>query len=278
MINAWKPDLIVSAGDLAYENDTPTANVFKGDPIACYGDYIQSPAEDPDGTKTRFFSAMGNHEYSHDGGSSDATRLKHYQQTFAIPPGEGSYHYFEVLRGPVRFFFLDSNQVAPNKAAGVGGWKTGSAQHGWFQNRVAASPEKWKFVVYHHTAWTSGLSYDDLTFMRPWEFEKSGVTASIAGHSHVYERVMKGGFPFFTVGLSGTGAYPFPSGGLFPGSTVRLGKGGATMDPAPKRKNGALFCEATAEMLVMEYWTISGEMADRWPENAEGLTRKPAKP
>ena len=50
--------------------------------------------------------------------------------------------------------------------------------------------------MYHHSPWTSGKSYDhDSTFMRKWEFEKSGITESVAGHSHVYERVMKGTFP-----------------------------------------------------------------------------------
>jgi hypothetical protein len=272
MIKAWNPDFIVAAGDLAYEKGSDTDNVFKKDPIDCYGDYIQSPAQDPDGTKTRFFPALGNHEYSYAGGGTNATRLKLYGQTFAVPPGEGGYHYYEVARGPVRIFILDSN-----KETSWHGWKTGSKQHLWFQERVKAG-EKWKFAVYHHTPWTSGISHDtDDSFMRQWEFEKSGITASIAGHSHVYERVMKESFPFFTIGLGGVGAYRFKDTPV-EGSKVRLGANQATMTPAPKKKNGALFCEATEDTLVMEFWTISGEMIDRWPEDAPGLTRKPTAP
>jgi hypothetical protein len=272
MIKAWKPEFIVAAGDLAYEKGSDTVNVFKGDPITCYGDYIKSPAEDPKGTKTRFFPALGNHEYTAAGGGTNPTRLKFYAETFAVPPGEGGHHYYEVAMGPVHIFILDSN-----KETSWGGWETGSKQHQWFQKQVPKAGEKWKFAVYHHSAWTSGKSHDsDSTFMRKWNFETSGITASIAGHSHVYERVMKGSFPFFTTGLSGVGAYPFVD--LVEGSKVRLGKDVATMNPAPKKKNGALFCEATKETLVMEFWTISGEMADRWPEGAAGLTRKPTKP
>ena len=272
MIKAWNPDFIVSAGDLAYEKGSDTKNVFKGDPIACYGDYIKSPAEDPDGSKTRFFPALGNHEYTYQGGGTNKKRLEFFKKTFAVPPGEGGHHYYEVAKGPVRIFILDSN-----KEESWDGWETGSEQHKWFQEQANKPGGKWKFAVYHHSAWTSGKSHDsDPTFMRKWEFEKSGITASIAGHSHVYERVMKGSFPFFTIGLSGVGAYPFVD--KVEGSKVRLGKNEATMKPAPKKKNGALFCEATEDTLVMEFWTISGEMADRWPENAAGLTRKPTQP
>jgi hypothetical protein len=271
MIKAWTPDFIVVAGDLAYEKGSDGENVFKGDPISCYGDYIKSPADDSDGTQTRFFPALGNHEYSYAGGGTDPKRLKFYEETFAVPPSEGGHHYYEVAKEPVRIFILDSN-----KETSWDGWKTGSKQYKWFQERAKAKG-KWKFAVYHHSAWTSGKSHDsDPTFMRKWNFETSGITASVAGHSHVYERVMKGSFPFFTTGLSGVGAYPFVE--LVEGSKVRLGKDLATMSPAPKQKNGALFCEATEETLVMEFWTISGEMADRWPEDAAGLTRKPTKP
>jgi hypothetical protein len=271
MIKAWNPDFIVAAGDLAYEKGSDTENVFKGDPIACYGDYIKSPAEDPDGTKTRFFPALGNHEYNYAGGNTNPKRLKFYEETFAVPGGEGGHHYYEVARGPVRIFILDSN-----KEESWDGWKIGSKQHQWFQEHAKAA-EKWKFAVYHHTAWTSGKSHDNhLPVMREWNFETSGITASIAGHSHVYERVMKGSFPFLTTGLSGVGAYPTVK--VVEGSKVRLTGNEATMKPAPTKKNGALFCEATEEALVMEFWTISGEMADRWPEDASALTRKPTRP
>ena len=110
MIKVWKPDFIVAAGDLAYEKGSDEENVFKGDPIACYGEYIKSSAEDPDGTKTRFFPALGNHEYTYAGGGTDSKRLKFYEQTFAVPPGGDGHHYYEVAKGPVRIFILDSKR------------------------------------------------------------------------------------------------------------------------------------------------------------------------
>ena len=78
MIKAWKPDFIVAAGDLAYEKGSDKVNVFKGDPLTCYGDFIQSPAQDPEGMKTRFFPVLGNHEYSYAGGGTDAKRLQFF--------------------------------------------------------------------------------------------------------------------------------------------------------------------------------------------------------
>ena len=45
MIKAWNPDFIVAAGDLAYEKGSGEENVFKGDPISCYRDYIKSAAD-----------------------------------------------------------------------------------------------------------------------------------------------------------------------------------------------------------------------------------------
>src|SRR5262249_15258166 len=106
MIRAWNPDFIVAAGDLAHEKGSDEQNVVKGDPITRYGHYIKSPTNDPDGTKTRFFPALGNHEYSYIGGT-DPKRLKLYEESFAVPPSEGGQ---EVAKGPVRIFILDSNE------------------------------------------------------------------------------------------------------------------------------------------------------------------------
>ena len=277
MVKTWGPAFVVAAGDLAYEKTSDKENIFRGDPVKCYGDFIKTPAEDPDGSKTRFYPALGNHEYSFIGGNTDQKRLEQYQQAFALPRldgalQEGGMHYYEVAKDAVRIFILDSNVEDPGK-----GYKLTSKQHAWFEKRVNETKEKWKFAVYHHTAWTGGKNHDSGTPpMRAWNFETSGVTASIAGHSHVYERVMKGDFPFFTVGLSGVGAYPFVA--KVEGSKARLGKDEPTVQPEPKLKNGALFLEATKEGIVMEFWTIGGQMIDRWPENAVGLQKKPVKP
>ncbi len=54
----WNPDFIVAAGNVAYEKGSDKVNVFKGDPISCDGDYIRSPSEGPDASKTRFFPAL----------------------------------------------------------------------------------------------------------------------------------------------------------------------------------------------------------------------------
>lgn len=277
MVLKWQPDVILTVGDNAYSDHNTKQNAFEKDVVKYYGAYIKSPKDDPAGEKTRFFPTLGNHDYAAPGGGLFKPRVEAYEKAFAVPPGPGGHHYYELAlapqpggaqvitsgaaKGVVRFFALDSNRVWK-------GYMLGSEQELWFRDRVKASKaagEPWQIALFHHTPYTSGKEHKTEIHMRDWKFEDAGITAVVAGHEHVYERVMQKEFPFITNGLGGANIYPF---GLKPvdGSVVQY-----------IARHGAVYGEATAESLVLEFWDINGQRHDRWPENAAGLKKVPVK-
>ncbi len=286
MVVKWQPDVILTVGDNAYSNDT--SDPFTGDVVDFYGAYIKSAKDDPLGEKTRFFPTLGNHDYLKKS-TLDPKRLASYKKVFAVPAGPGGHFYYELAlapaaggtqvitnptgtgtgtgttaaKGVVRFFALDSNKFKTAPGVAVGG-----AQELWFRERQKASKvagEPWQIALFHHTPYTSGTEHEKETHMRTWKFEDSGISAVVTGHEHVYERVMVKEFPFITNGLGGAGRYEFDLKPV-PGSVVQYAA-----------EHGAIYGEATAESLVLEFWDIAGKRQDRWPENAAGLKKVPVK-
>src|SRR6202008_3273549 len=127
-----------------------------------------------------------------------------YAKTFAVPAGEGGFHYYEFARGPVHFFALDSNK---NRV--WSGSRTSSPQFAWWKKAMGSATERWKIVYFHHAPYDSGTRHRRDTQMRAWNFEESGVTAVIAGHEHVYERLSIKSVPFFTNGIGGRNLHGF---------------------------------------------------------------------
>ena len=268
-VKSWDPDFIVTLGDNAYSDHNDHQNAFQVDALDFYGDYIKSSAEDPKGEATRFFPALGNHDYHAAGSGVFPARVKAYEAAFAVPEGPGGHQFYELARGPVRFFVLDSNTAPKEKL-----YKIGSAQETWFRERLAAATEPWKLAVFHHSPYQSSTKNQDEIHMRKWKFEDTNLTAVIAGHSHIYERVMKGAFPFFTNGLGGNAIYPFQSPRI-KGSEVSYGqKAPGEADP-PKFRRGAIFGEATPTTFTLEFWNASGRRIDHWPATAPDLTKTP---
>lgn len=269
MIRNWGPDFILTVGDNAYSDHNPDHDAFQADVVTYYGDYIVKPSDDPEGTRTRFFPSLGNHDYRRGGGGITPERLAAYGRTFAVPAGPGGFHYYEFAKGPVRFFALDSN-----KGTFWDGWKPDSAQAVWCRTSLAKATERWKIVFFHHSPYESGTEHSRETHMRAWQFEKAGVTAVLAGHEHLYERVMMEHVPFFTNGLGGTDIYGFKPE-ILPESEMQY----------PKRRAGseadlfgALFVEASDPAITFEFWNLKGEKIDHWPADAPPLTKAPAPP
>jgi hypothetical protein len=267
MIRAWGPDFILTLGDNAYSDHNPRHDAFQADVVAYYGDFIVKASDDPEGTRTRFFPSLGNHDYKKSGGGVTPERLAAYERTFAVPVGPGGHHYYEFARGPVRFFALDSNK---NEA--WDGWKPDSAQALWWRAALARATERWKIVFFHHAPYQSGSQHGDEIHMRAWQFEKSGVTAVLAGHEHVYERVMLEQVPFITNGLGGTTIYRF-NDRILPESKVHY--------PTSRQTGradlfGALFVEASDAAITFEFWNLKGERIDHWPADAPPLSKAPA--
>jgi len=268
-VNGWKPDFIVTLGDNAYSNHDDTQNAFKVDVLDYYGDYIKSAAEDADGTATRFYPVLGNHDYHASGGGVWPARVAAYEAAFAVPSGPGGHHYYQFARAGVRFFMLDSNVVSTWNGA-----KLGSAQEAWFRQALAAATETYKIAIFHHSPYHSAKDNPDDTWMRSWKFEDTNLTAVIAGHAHIYERVMKGNIPFFTNGIGGNNMTTVRDQ-LADGSVVRYDRTKAKPAIVGKYSRGAILGESGPNGLTLEFWTAGGKQIDRWPQNAPALSKTP---
>lgn len=268
-VKGWEPDFIVSLGDNAYSNHSETQNAFKVDVLDYYGEFIQSNAADPDGTRTRFFPTLGNHDYNASGSGVLPARVTAYEETFAVPSGPGGHHYYQFARGPVRFFVLNSNIVS--------GWKgasTGSEQDIWFRQALQDAKETYKIAIFHHSPYNSSNDNPRDTWMRAWRFEKTNLTAVIAGHAHVYERVMLGGFPFITNGVGGSNMSTVRDP-VIDGSAFHYDRTDIKSEAVGNYSRGAILGEAGDTGLTLEFWTAGGKRLDRWPTDAAPLSRTP---
>ncbi len=147
---------------------------------------------------------LGNHEYQ--GGEP-----KMYLQQFAlmrngpkeIPPERAySFRYSDA-----QFIILDSN-LAP------------SLQTNWLAQELSTTKATWKFVAYHHPAYSSAEGRQNESVVEHWTplFDQYHVDLVLQGHDHAYLRTfpMKGGQraetpakgTVYVVATSGTKFYP----------------------------------------------------------------------
>ena len=117
---------------------------------------------------------LGNHEYQ-------AGQPLLYLAQFALPrngpktiPPERAYA-FEYSNA--KFVILDSNLDAAKQTA-------------WLEKQLANTKAVWKFVSYHHPAYSSGGNRDNLDVRKLWTpiFDKYHVDLALQGHDHAYLR------------------------------------------------------------------------------------------
>lgn len=195
MVKNWSPQFVVSTGDNTYAsagnaNYDRTLGPFYGSFIGGYkGAYGTGPADN------RFFSAMGNHDWETSNGAA-------YTRFLKLP---GNERYYDVVKGPVHFFFLSTD---PREPAGTSATST---QANWLRAKMAASTSAWNVVVMHHPPYTSGNKHPVATKLR-WDFKAWGADLVIDGHEHVYERIERpNGLTYVTNGVSGAGRSGFLS-------------------------------------------------------------------
>ena len=82
----------------------------------------------------------------------------------------------------------------------------------------------------------------------------------LAGHEHLYERIVRAGFPYFVNGLGSSARYWF--GLRAPGSQVRY-----------NADSGAMLIEADAAHITFQFVTRAGELIDSYT-----LSAPPARP
>ncbi len=178
LVKRWEPDLVVTTGDNNYpdgERETIDDNIgqYYHEFIGNYRGKYGAGAD-----RNRFFPALGNHDW----GSEDAAPFLEY---FDLP---GMERYYDVEWPPVHVFVIDSDGKEPD------GNSASSPQAIWLRGRLLAADEPWRLVFFHHPPYSSGSGHGSSVEMR-WPFGEWGATAVLAGHDHVYERVVVDGFP-----------------------------------------------------------------------------------
>jgi hypothetical protein len=227
LVANWGPDFVVTTGDNNYpsgEAATIDANVGQ-----YYRQFIG------EGDQNRFFPVLGNHDGDSESGAP-------YLSYFSLP---GNERYYTVEHGPVRIHAVNSVPwIEPDGA------HPESAQAAWLQAQLAASPDRWNVVVFHHPPYSSDHR-GPAEWMR-WPFGEWGADVVLCGHNHVYERVAVDGLTYLINGLGGGARYAW--GPIAEGSQVRYND-----------DHGALLVEATPERIVFQFFAVSsGDPIDRY--------------
>jgi tartrate-resistant acid phosphatase type 5 len=241
LIKSWNPELILTVGDNNYpdgEASTMDRNIGK-----YFHEFIYpyTGTYGAGATVNRFFPSLGNHDWDNRAGAP----AQPYKDYFTLP---GNERYYDFVAGDVHFFAIDSDDREPD------GNTSNSVQAVWLRNRLAASTAKWKIVYFHHPPYSSRTSDTDMR----WPFQEWGATAVITGHAHVYERVMRNGFPYMTNGLGGesTGTFGTP----IAGSVVRFGN-----------DYGAQLITANSEFITFQFITQAGLVIDTFTISTQPL-------
>jgi 3',5'-cyclic AMP phosphodiesterase CpdA len=181
VVNRRQPvDLVLLAGDNVYPN---------GDPAQLDRLFVK-PYQELLANKVPFFAVLGNHDI----------RTRNGEGQVAYPAFGMGGRWYNLRRGPVEFFMLDTNVNAA--------WQH---QLPWLKRALARSTAPWKVVVGHHPLYSAGFYGDDeagIARLTPL-FKRYGVQLYINGHEHNYERTRRiNGTTYLTVG--GGGAYLRP--------------------------------------------------------------------
>ncbi len=233
LIRGWGPDFVITTGDNNYPYGaagTIDANIGK-----YFHDYIfsYSGAYGSGADVNRFFPTLGNHDWY----TADA---QPYLDYFTLP---GNERYYDFVWGPVHFFALDSDEHEPD------GINAGSAQAAWLQQGLAASASSWNIVYMHHPPYSSG-SHGSTDWMQ-WPFAAWGADALLAGHDHLYERLLVNDIPYFTNGAGGGGLYNF--GDPLPESKFRY-----------NANYGAMLVTVSETEMLFEFYSRVGELKDAY--------------
>jgi hypothetical protein len=266
MVALLSPDIIITTGDNSYGSTSLDVNIGQ-----YYSNYIgnYAGAYGPGSLPNRFFPVPGNHDFD-DGGGIGA-----YLAYFTLPDTgildtntSGNERYYDFVRGPVHFFAISSDPSEPD------GRSATSAQAQWLETQLTASTATWRVVYFHHGAYSSSEHGSSLV-MR-WPFEDWGADAVLAGHDHVYERLLvdenEDGvtIPFFTTGLGGRSIYGF----------------GPPLSESVVRYNGdygAMIVEATDSFMNFKFYSVNpnhgtGGLIDNYTitRTPTGIERRPS--
>lgn len=190
LVARLKPDFVITTGDNNYplgEAETIDENIgrYFHAFIAPYRGKFGAGAD-----LNRFFPSLGNHDWY-------ATGAQPYLDYFSLP---GNERYYQLVRGDVQLFALDSDFAEPD------GNTADSEQAEWLQAELGASSAPWRVVFFHHPPYSSAVVHGSAVEMR-WPFAEWGANIVYAGHDHTYERLSVDGFPYIVNGVGGANLY-----------------------------------------------------------------------
>ena len=242
LVAGWNPEFVITAGDNNYvfgDQSTIDANIGQ-----YYSAFIHpyTGTYGSGGTVNRFFPSLGNHDWYTAGAAP-------YLAYFTLP---GNERYYEFVRGPVRFFALDSDPSEPD------GILATSNQAAWLRARLAASTSPFNVVYFHHPPYSSSSVHGNTVEMQ-WPFREWGADLVIAGHDHSFERLVRDGFPYY---VCGTGGYTLYALGPVPvsGSAARFNS-----------DFGAMIVEADESFLTAKFVTQGGAQMDTFGLPHDGV-------
>jgi predicted phosphodiesterase len=171
------------------------------------GDLVSSDASLPDWHQffpviARFsptvplYPCLGNHEGN----------AENYYDFLPLPAGGGDHgcEWYTTTYGNCQFIVLDNNRRLQEQSA-------------WLQDLLAKprpAGVRWRIAMFHAPPYTSGPHGPDagaLKYFCPYLEAPGGVDLVFNGHNHNYERSLKKGLNYVTVGGGGAPLYPNPA-------------------------------------------------------------------
>lgn len=125
--------------------------------------------------RTSHVPVLGNHDYS------SMPSPDFYLKLFTLPENGpktiAPEHAYTLKYGNALFVILDSNLDPETQSA-------------WLEEQLKNTDAVWKFVSYHHPAYSSATSRDNPEIRRVWGdiFDKYHVDIAFQGHDHAYLR------------------------------------------------------------------------------------------
>ncbi len=173
-------DLVVLGGD----------NIYPSGDLALVESTFLVPYAALLRARVPFHAVLGNHDIRTANGAPQV----------AYGPFGMKGRYYNLRRGPVEFFMLDTN--------GNVDWQR---QISWLRTTLAQSRAPWKVVVGHHPIYSSGFYGNDpqLAAKLTGLMQRHGVQLYINGHEHNYERSKPiAGITYLVVGGGGASLRP----------------------------------------------------------------------
>ena len=232
LVDCFEPDFIVTLGDNNYTAgaadwiDRNIGKYFQAYIFPYVGEY------GPGARENRFFPSLGNHDWFTAGAQP-------YLDYFELP---GNERYYDVVRGDVHLFALDSDANEPD------GITSDSIQGQWLREKLAASTAPWRVVYMHHPPYSS--STHGSTPEMQWPYREWGANLVLSGHDHTYERLARDGLTYVVCGVGGYDTF-YPIVTPIAGSLAQ-----DVVD------HGALLIDADDTQLRVRFYEIDGALID----------------